>query len=102
MHFTKFFFIKLLFLTLFSLKVTAVVADNFSDVISTEIIKTSPGESEKEAEKEQENEKFQEINQKVFPYLSFNQIKKEPTFKNLILYKILTLEFKTPPPENLL
>lgn len=102
MHFTKFFFIKLLFLTLFSLKVTAVVADNFSDVISTEIIKTSPGESEKEAEKEQENEKFQEINQKVLPHIYYNQLFKNPTFKNLISLRILTLEFKTPPPENLL
>lgn len=102
MRFNKFFFIKLLLLTLFSLKVFTVLVEKIAENPSQEIVKFSLDESEKETEKEQKNDEIQRINLKLNYHYTSLHSKKVLFFKNTLSIKILSLEFITPPPEKLL
>jgi len=77
------------------------LVEKFTENPSQEIVKSSPVESEKNVKKEQKNDEIQRSYLKYVHYFTSFKPKKVLFFKNTLFIKILTLEFITPPPENL-
>jgi hypothetical protein len=96
--FPKIFFFKILLLTVLTINTAALIYNTFAENSLEKIITSYSDETE--AEDDLETDFYQKINQKAVLLPSYYQMKKSPFVKNTKSLKLISLEFKTPPPKD--